>query len=122
MKAGHMQERAMCHVEGRCLVYMVERCAASRRDGAMLNEERVITVPIEPTRLEKAEPPAPIRREARSEVTVPDFWERAIFVGVGTAIWVTGFMLMLSILLVFIGLPLFFFGLAMTEAGLKGWR
>lgn len=46
----------------------------------------------------------------------------AIFVGVGSAIWITGFMLMLSILLVFIGLPLFFFGLAMTEAGLKGWR
>jgi hypothetical protein len=44
-----------------------------------------------------------------------------IFVGVGSAIWVTGFMLMLSILLVFIGLPLFF-GLAMTEAGLNGWR
>jgi hypothetical protein len=87
----------------------------------MLNEERVITVPIEQTRLEEAEPPAPIRREAGPEV-IPDLWERAIFVGVGTAIWITGFMLMLSILLVFIGLPLFFIGLAMTEAGLKGWR
>jgi hypothetical protein len=53
---------------------------------------------------------------------VPDFLERVIFVGVGSAIWITGFMLMLSILLVFIGLPLFFIGLAMTEAGLKGWR
>ena len=62
-------------------------------------------------------PPGP-----RPEVTVPDLLERAIFVAVGSAIWVTGFMLMLSILLVFIGLPLFFFGLAMTEAGLKGWR
>jgi hypothetical protein len=61
-------------------------------------------------------------QEPRQEWSIPDFWERAIFVGVGTAIWVTGFMLMLSILLVFIGLPLFFFGLAMTEAGLKGWR
>jgi hypothetical protein len=101
---------------------MVERCAASRRDRAMLTEERLITVPLEQTRPEKAEPPAPIRREARPEVIVPDFWGRAIFVGVGTAIWVTGFMLMLSILLVFIGLPLFFLGLAMTEAGLKGWR
>ena len=60
--------------------------------------------------------------EPRPEVTVPDLLERAIFVAVGSAIWVTGFMLMLSILLVFIGLPLFFFGLAMTEAGLKGWR
>ena len=52
----------------------------------MLNEERVITVPIEQIRLEEAEPPAPIRREARPDVAVPDFWERAIFVGVGTAI------------------------------------
>lgn len=58
----------------------------------------------------------------RQEVLVPDLLQRAIFVGVGCAIWITGFMLMLSILLVFIGLPLFFFGLAMTEAGLKGWR
>jgi hypothetical protein len=63
-----------------------------------------------------------VRQEPRQEWLVPDFWQRAIFVGVGTAIWVTGFMLMLSILLVFIGLPLFFFGLAMTEAGLKSWR
>ena len=85
-------------------------------------KERVIAVPIEQTRLQETEQPARIRREARPEVIVPDFWGRAIFVGVGTAIWVTGFMLMLSILLVFIGLPLFFFGLAMTEAGLKGWR
>lgn len=85
-------------------------------------KERVIAVPIEQTRLQETEPPTRIRREARPEVIVPDFWGRAIFVGVGTAIWVTGFMLMLSILLVFIGLPLFFFGLAMTEAGLKGWR
>jgi hypothetical protein len=88
----------------------------------MLTDQRVITVPIEQIRLEEAEPPAPIRREARPEVMVPDFLARVIFVGVGSAIWVTGFMLMLSILLVFIGLPLFFFGLAMTEAGLKGWR
>jgi len=88
----------------------------------MLTDERVITVPIEQTRLDEAEPPAPIRQEARPEVMVPDFLARVIFVGVGSAIWITGFMLMLSILLVFIGLPLFFFGLAMTEAGLKGWR
>ena len=61
-------------------------------------------------------------QEPRPELEIPDLFERAIFVGVGSAIWITGFMLMLSILLVFIGLPLFFFGLAMTEAGLKGWR
>jgi hypothetical protein len=63
-----------------------------------------------------------VRQEPRPDVMVPDFLERVIFVGVGSAIWITGFMLMLSILLVFIGLPLFFIGLAMTEAGLKGWR
>jgi hypothetical protein len=106
----------------RYLVYMVERCAVSRKDGAMLPDQRVITVPIEQARPDQAESPAPIRQEARPEVMVPDFWARVIFVGVGSAIWITGFMLMLSILLVFIGLPLFFLGLAMTEAGLKGWR
>jgi hypothetical protein len=63
-----------------------------------------------------------VRQEPRLELEIPDLLERAIFVGVGSAIWITGFMLMLSILLVFIGLPLFFIGLAMTEAGLKGWR
>jgi hypothetical protein len=96
---------------------MVKRCAASgaasRRDGAMLTEERVRQEPRAEER---------VRQEPRQEWLVPDFWQRAIFVGVGTAIWVTGFMLMLSVLLVFIGLPLFFFGLAKTEAGLKGWR
>jgi hypothetical protein len=86
----------------------------------MQTEERVVARPVGPPRPE--EQPAPARQEPRQEWLVPDFWQRAIFVGVGCAIWVTGFMLMLSILLVFIGLPLFFFGLAMTEAGLKGWR
>jgi hypothetical protein len=80
----------------------------------------VVARRVGPPRLE--EQPAPARQERRQEWSFPDFWERAIFVGVGTGIWVTGFMLMLSILLVFIGLPLFFIGLAMTEAGLKGWR
>jgi hypothetical protein len=35
----------------------------------------------------------------------------------GSAIWVTSFMLMLSILLVFIGIPLFFIGLAVMQVG-----
>jgi hypothetical protein len=87
----------------------------------MLTDERVIARPAAPPRLGDQRP-APVRQEPRPEVLVPDFLERVIFVGVGSAIWITGFMLMLSILLVFIGLPLFFFGLAMTEAGLKGWR
>ncbi len=68
------------------------------------------------------QPAERVRQEPRPDVMAPDFLERVIFVGVGSAIWITGFMLMLSILLVFIGLPLFFIGLAMTESGLKGWR
>jgi len=68
------------------------------------------------------QPEERVRQGPRPDVMGPDFLERVIFVGVGSAIWITGFMLMLSILLVFIGLPLFFIGLAMTEAGLKGWR
>jgi hypothetical protein len=101
---------------------MVERRAASSRDGAMLTEEHVRQEPRTEEHVLQ-EPRTEERvRQPRQEWLVPDFWQRAIFVGVGTAIWVTGFMLMLSILLVFIGLPLFFFGLAMTEAGLKGWR
>jgi hypothetical protein len=86
----------------------------------MQTEERVVARPVGAPRLE--EQPAPAPQEPRHEWFVPDLLERAIVVGVGSAIWITGFMLMLSILLVFIGLPLFFFGLAMTEAGLKGWR
>jgi hypothetical protein len=96
-------DRGMCHTGRRYLVYIVERCAVSRKDGDMQTTQRV-------------------RQEPRLELEIPDLLERAIFVGVGSAIWITGFMLMLSILLVFIGLPLFFIGLAMTEAGLKGWR
>jgi len=101
----------------RHLVYMVERYAASRKDGDMQTEERVRQEPRP-----ELEIPERVRQEPRPELEIPDLLERATFVGVGSAIWITGFMLMLSILLVFIGLPLFFFGLAMTEAGLKGWR
>ena len=84
-------------------------------------DERVFAGPVAHPRLEDQRP-VRVRQESRPDVVVPDLVERVIFVGVGSAIWITGFMLMLSILLVFIGLPLFFFGLAMTEAGLKGWR
>jgi hypothetical protein len=89
----------------------------------MLTQERVRQEPRTEERVRREQrTEGRVRQEPRQEWLVPDFWERAVFVGAGTAIWVTGFMLMLSILLVFIGLPLFFFGLAMTEAGLKGWR
>lgn len=65
---------------------------------------------------------APVRQESRPEVTVQHLLARLIVVGVGFGIASTGFMLTLSISLVFIGFPLFFVGLAVMEVGLKGWR
>lgn len=87
----------------------------------MQTEERVIARPVPPPRLEEKHP-APVRQEPRAEVSVPNFLWRLILVGVGFGIAVTGFMPMLSVFLVFIGLPLFFFGLAVMEVGLVGWR
>ena len=88
----------------------------------MQAQERVHQEPRPELRIPDLRTEERVRQEPRPELEIPDLLQRAIFVGVGSAIWITGFMLMLSILLVFIGLPLFFIGLAMTEAGLKGWR
>jgi hypothetical protein len=105
----------LCHMGRRNPVYMVERCAVSRRDGAMLIEGRVITRPIEQIRLEEAEPPAPIRKEGRPEFSVPGLLTRLLVVAVGFGLAFTGWMLMMTVILAFIGLPLFFFGLAVMQ-------
>jgi hypothetical protein len=63
-----------------------------------------------------------VRQDPLSEVTVEHLLARAIVVAVGFGIAFTGFMLMLSIILVFIGFPLLFVGLAVAEVGLKGWH
>ena len=63
-----------------------------------------------------------VRQEPRAEVTVEHLLARAIVVLIGFGIGSAGFMLMLSIFLVFIGLPMFIFGLAVMEVELKGWR
>jgi hypothetical protein len=89
--------------------------AASRKDRAMLTEERVISRPIEQIRLEEAEPPAPIREEARPEFSVASLLGRLLVVAVGFGLAFTGWMLMMTVILVFIGLPLFFFGLAVMQ-------
>ncbi len=81
----------------------------------MLTEERVITRPIEQTRLAEADPPAPIRQEARQEFSVPSLLGRLLVVAVGFGLALTGWMLMMTVFLVFIGLPLFFFGLAVMQ-------
>jgi hypothetical protein len=68
------------------------------------------------------QPDARVRQDPFAEVTVEHLLARALVVGVGFGIAFTGFMLMLSIILVFIGFPLLFVGLAVAEAGLKGWH
>jgi hypothetical protein len=88
----------------------------------MQTEERVIAKPIPAQGLDERHPAAVRRQEPRPEMEIPDLFGRVIFVGLGFGIALTGFMVILSILLVFIGLPFFFFGLAMMEVGLKGWR
>ena len=81
----------------------------------MLTEEHVITRPIEQTRFEEAEPRAPIRQEARPEFSVPRLLGRLLVVAVGFGLALTGWMLMMTVFLVFIGLPLFFVGLAVMQ-------
>jgi hypothetical protein len=114
MARGAVEQHVMSHGR-RNPVYMVERCAVSRRDGAMLIEGRVITRPIEQIRLEEAEPPAPIRKEGRPEFSVPSLLARLLVVAVGFGLAFTGWMVMMTVILAFIGLPLFFFGLAVMQ-------
>jgi len=75
----------------------------------------VIAKPIEQIRLEEAEPPAQIRREARPGFSVATLVGRLLVVAVGFGLALTGWMLMMTVFLVFIGLPLFFFGLAVMQ-------
>ncbi len=81
----------------------------------MLTEERVITRSIQQIRLEEAEPPAQIRKEARPGFSVATLLGRLLVVAVGFGLALTGWMLMMTVFLVFIGLPLFFFGLAVMQ-------
>ena len=85
----------------------------------MATPERVVTRPAPPPQLEEV---PSVREEPRPEVTVEHLLARAIVVGIGFGIAFTGFMLCLSVILVFIGFPLLFFGLAVIEVGLKGWH
>jgi hypothetical protein len=75
----------------------------------------VITRPIEQIRLEEAEPSAPIRQEGRPEFSVSSLLARLLVVAVGFGLAFTGWMVMMTLFLVFIGLPLFFFGLAVMQ-------
>jgi hypothetical protein len=81
----------------------------------MLTEERVIPRPIDQDRLEAEEPPVPIRQEARPEFSVRSLLRRILVVALGFGLAFTGWMLMMTVILVFIGLPLFIFGLAVMQ-------
>jgi hypothetical protein len=88
----------------------------------MQTEERMVARTVRAPRLEEKHAAAVPQQEPSPEVTVEHLLARAIVVGVGFGIAFTGFMLCLSIILVFIGFPMLFFGLAVMEVGLKGWR
>ena len=85
----------------------------------MQTEERVITRPIPAPVLDERHPAA-IRQEPRPEMEIPDLLGRVIFVGLGFGIALTGFMVILTILLVFIGLPSFFFGVGDDRGRVEG--
>ena len=81
----------------------------------MLTQERIIARPIPSAPLEERHP-APVREEARPEVSLPRLLGRIVLVLVGFGLASAGWMLMMSVFLVFIGLPLFIFGLAVMQA------
>jgi hypothetical protein len=80
----------------------------------MLTEDREIARPISPPRLEE-EHPAPVGQEPRPEVSLASLLGRLLVVAVGFGLALTGWMLVMSVFLVFIGFPLFFFGLAVMQ-------
>jgi hypothetical protein len=81
----------------------------------MLTEERVAARPVPRQRLEEYHP-AQVREEPRPEVSVPNLLRRLVLVAIGFGLALTGWMLVMSVFLVFIGLPLFIFGLAVMQA------
>jgi len=84
----------------------------------MLTEERTISRPIPPPQLEEvhlAPAPVPVQEEPRPEFSVPNLLGRLLVVAIGFGLAFTGWMLMMTVILVFIGLPLFIFGLAVMQ-------
>jgi hypothetical protein len=82
----------------------------------MLTEERTISRPIPPPQLEEVHlAPAPVQEEPRPEFSVLNLLARILVVAIGFGLAFTGWMLMMTVILVFIGLPLFIFGLAVMQ-------
>lgn len=79
-----------------------------------MTKDPVLARPIRPPRLEE-EHLAPGPQEPRPEVSVPSLLGRLVVVAAGFGLALTGWMLVMTVLLVFIGLPMFFFGLAVMQ-------
>jgi hypothetical protein len=77
--------------------------------------ERVIARPAAPPRVEERHL-TPVREERRPEFSVLSLLGRLLLLGVGFGLAFTGWMLVMSIFLVYIGFPLFFVGLAVMQA------
>jgi hypothetical protein len=75
-------------------------------------ETRHASTRVEPVDLrpESKPAPAPVTREG------PGLLVRLFWVGVGFGVMLTGFALMLSVFVAFLGLPLFVFGLALVQS------
>src|SRR5262245_26744141 len=87
------------------------------KDGDMSSTaERVIATPA-PPRVEERHL-ALIREDPRPEFSVLGLLGRILLLAVGFGLAFTGWMLIMTIILVFIGLPLFIFGLAVMQAAL----
>lgn len=82
----------------------------------MLTEERVIARTVPPIQLDETGRTAPARQDDRPEFSVPGLLGRIFLVAIGFGLAFTGWMLMMTVILVFIGLPLFIFGLAVMQA------
>jgi hypothetical protein len=82
----------------------------------MLTQERTaIARPLALPSFEE-ERRAPVGPAPRPAETGSGLLGRLVLAGVGFAIAFTGWMLVMTVLLVFIGLPMFFFGLAVMQA------
>ena len=81
----------------------------------MLTEERDAARPVPPRRLED-DHRAEVREDTRPELSVPNLLGRLFMVAIGFGLALTGWMLVMSVFLVFIGLPMFIFGLAVMQA------
>lgn len=83
----------------------------------MLTQERTaIARPLSLPSFEE-ERRVPVRPELRPAAeTGPGLLSRLLMAGVGFAIAFTGWMLVMTVFLVFIGLPMFLFGLAVMQA------